>query len=238
MPSRTWVEHVMGLPVSVLGRGDDPPSAGAAVAWFFEELHWVDELLSPYRDDSQVSRIARGELALAAADPVVQEVAAACDEWRARTGGLFDAVRPDGRWDPSGYVKGWAVERAAARLPAGLDWCVNAGGDVVVRGAFTVGVEDPLAPGRVAIALPVTDGAVATSGTAARGEHLYDPRTGAPATGLASLTVLAPTLVVADVVATAAFVDGSLRLVSELGLEGLAMGLDGARTTTTSFPQV
>jgi thiamine biosynthesis lipoprotein len=230
----------MGLPVSVLARGPDLSGADAAVASVFEELRWVDAVFSPYREDSEVTRVATGDLALGAAHPLVQEVAAACEEARVRTGGLFDATRPDGRWDPSGYVKGWAVERVARLLPDGVDWCVNAGGDVVVRSSsgepFRVGVEDPRDRSRVVAVVPVVEGGVATSGTAARGEHLYDPRSGTPATALASLTVVGSSLSEADVLATAGFVEGGLGLVVAAGYEGLVIRLDGAQERTPGFP--
>lgn len=238
--TRSWVEQVMGLPVSVLARGPDLSGADAAVAAAYEELRWVDAVFSPYREDSEVSRVAAGELALEASHPLVQQVAAACEAARVRTGGLFDATRPDGRWDPSGYVKGWAVERVVRLLPVGIDWCVNAGGDVVVRSLsglpFRVGVEDPGDRTRISVVVAVTGGGVATSGTAARGEHLYDPRTGTPVRSLASLTVVAPSLEEADVLATAAFVEGSLALVLAAGYEGLLIRRDGTREASAGFP--
>jgi thiamine biosynthesis lipoprotein len=236
---RRWVEQVMGLPVSLLARGEEPD---VAVEPFYAELRWVDAVFSPYQEGSEVSRVARGELALTDAHPLVQHVARRCEEERERTGGLFDATRPDGVWDPSGFVKGWAVERASRLLPEGLDWCVNAGGDIVVRcpsgEPFRVGVEDPRDRSRLVAVVPLLTGGLATSGTAARGEHLYDPRSGTAATALASLTVVAPTLEQADVLATAAFVDGGLRLVVEAGCEGLAVRGDGAQATTAGFPRV
>jgi thiamine biosynthesis lipoprotein len=233
---RSWVEQVMGLPVSLLARGEQ---LELDVAPFYDELRWVDAVFSPYREDSEVTRLATGALQLSDAHPLVQHVARRCEEERERTGGLFDATTPDGRWDPSGFVKGWAVERAARLLPDGPDWCVNAGGDVVVRAPsgmpFRVGVEDPRDRSRVLAVVPVAGGGLATSGTAARGDHLYDPRTGTAAVGLASVTVVAATLEQADVLATAAFVDGGLRLVLEAGCEGLAVGLDGGMTATPGF---
>jgi len=237
----------MGLPISVLARGDAAaaPEADDAVQAVYAELHDVDAMFSPYRDDSEVSRHARGELSLEACDPLVQDVARRCDELRELTGGLFDATRPDGRWDPSGLVKGWAVERAARHLAAAddLDWCLNAGGDVVVicpsGEPFRVGIQDPLDDTRIAAVVPSTGDAVATSGTAARGTHLYDPRTGEAATGAASLTVVGPSLETADVLATAAFIAGRdafdvIGLVP--GYEALRIDTTGAQTSTAHWP--
>ena len=176
----------MGLPVSVLARGEqaDSARADAAVREVFAELVEVDRVFSPYKTDSAVSLLARGEVGWDDVDPVVREVAERCERARELTGGLFDPELPGGGWDPSGLVKGWAVERAGERLRevSDLDWCLNAGGDVLVlcpsNRPFTVGIQDPRDPGRVVTSVARTDGAVATSGTAARGAHLYDPRTG------------------------------------------------------------
>ena len=132
------------------------------------------------------------------------------------------------RLDPSGYVKGWAVEEAAWRLDdAGArDYLINAGGDVVARGEATpghrwrVGIRHPDEPDKVAAVLAVRDGAVATSGTYERGDHIVDPRTGQPARGLRSLTVVGPRLGFVDAYATAAFV---------MGLAGLRWVVDPSR---------
>ena len=208
----------MGMPISVLARGEQAQSSDAdrAVHSVFDELVAVDAVFSPYRSDSAVSRLQRGEIELADCDDDVRDVAARCDRATELTGGLFDATRPDGTWDPSGLVKGWAAERAARHLAelADIDWCLNAGGDVLVLSPtgepFTVGIQDPATNVAWPPPLPCATGAVATSGTAARGAHLYDPRTGScgrdgrgcrsPCSG--------PSLETADVLATAAFVAG------------------------------
>ena len=238
----------MGLPISVLARGADALGAAAdrAVQAVFAELVEVDRVFSPYRGDSDVSRIGRGEATPETCAPEVKDVAARCEQARALTGGLFDATRPDGTWDPSGLVKGWATERAFAHLRgvAGLDWCLNAGGDVVVdcpSGApFRVGIQDPRDPVAVATAVPCVMCAVATSGTAARGSHLYDPRTGAAtATSWLSVTVTGPSLETADVLATAAFVAGDewRRIVALVdGYAGLGIDPAGALVPTEGWP--
>ena len=245
---RAWVEQLMGMPVSVHLRGDGARSetADARVQAAFDELRAVDVLFSPYRSDSQVSEIDRGELAVADSHPLVREVVDLCRTAASLTGGAFDAWRqvegaPPGtaRFDPTGLVKGWAVQRAADHLGAGLgcDVAVNAGGDVAAhRGTravapWRVGVEDPADPTRVLAVLPLVTGGVATSGTAHRGRHLTDPRTGSAAAGLASVTVTGPSLLWADVLATAAFVagEGALDLVAGVpGYQALVVGLDGA----------
>ena len=120
-------EHVMGTVVSF----DVPAWADAVLGRAVRWLHWVDATFSPYREDSDVSRFGRGSLALAECAPELAEVLAACADVSARSGGYF-TVRPGGRFDPSGYVKGWAIERAAAMLTAAgsAEHSVNGGGDI------------------------------------------------------------------------------------------------------------
>ena len=117
---------------------------------------------------------------------------------------------------------------------------VNAGGDIAIRPGtepqpWRIGIEDPRDPARVLAVVPMTTGGVATSGTAHRGPHVVDPRTGAAASELLSVTVVGPSLLWADVLATAAFVlghDGLALVESVLGYEAVAMGQDGLRTTS------
>ncbi len=131
MPRRSWVQQIMGMPISVLCRGPAAREAqvDATVAAVFDDLRAVDEEFSPYRPDSAVARIRGGLATIAEGSQRIREVADRANHWRDRTGGRFDARRPDGTWDPSGLVKGWAVELAAVRfeVAADLDWCLNAG---------------------------------------------------------------------------------------------------------------
>lgn len=238
----------MGLPVSVTLRGPGARGdrAEAAVRALYSVLRRADRVFSTYRVDSETILLRRGALARALASPDMREVLELCEQARTLTGGLFDAAppRPDGcrLFDPSGLVKGWAVERATRELVTlpRLDWLVNAGGDVLGHAehgpAWRVAVEDPRDRTRLSCTLRVRSGAVATSGTAARGRHITDPRTGLAAAGrLLSATVVGPSLTWADVLATAAFVEGPAalaRVAAVPGYEALLVLPDGRLTGT------
>ncbi|MDQ3827302.1 MAG: FAD:protein FMN transferase, partial [Actinomycetota bacterium] len=132
----------------------------------FGELRRIDALLSTYRPDSQISRLAAGELTVTECDPLVGEVLGLCEQARALTGGAFDPLLPapggDYVLDPSGLVKGWAVERAARRIGECFDgdYYVNAGGDIALESrsgaAWWIGVEDPRSSGGLLGVLPLT----------------------------------------------------------------------------------
>lgn len=239
---RAWVEQVMGMPVSIhlRGTGSRSPRAEGPVVEAYAGLRVVDALFSTYRPDSEVSRIRRGELDLGDAHPRVQEVAALCRVAAESTGGLFDAWH-SATFDPTGLVKGWAVQRTADRLAEQVpgDVSVNAGGDVAVRAGrdpspWRIGVEDPRDTSGVLCVLSVTDGAVATSGSARRGLHLVDPRDGSASDGLLSVTVSGPSLLWADVLATAAFVAGADALAVVAAHPGYAALVVGRDATWSS----
>jgi thiamine biosynthesis lipoprotein len=211
------VEHVMGMAVSIHVRDDD--TRASTLDGAIAHLRDVDARFSTYRSDSEVSRLARGSISLEDCSDDVRAVLALADAVRLRTGGYFDVVRRGGDGepvlDPSGIVKGWAVDGAVHLLAsAGLrSFFVNAGGDVVARGAdagppWRIGIRHPFDPKAVFTVACATDLCVATSGTYERGAHIVDPHTGRPPSGLASLTVVGPTLALVDAFATAAFAMG------------------------------
>ncbi|MDT7570793.1 MAG: FAD:protein transferase [Actinomycetota bacterium] len=205
----------MGLPISVLLRGRDDRAVVVGLRAFFAELRRVDAVFSTYREDSEISRLRRGALAVDAVSDEVADVLALCRQARQITDGLFDADATAGGIDPSGLVKGWAVERAARHLDLDeVDYCINAGGDVLTRvlpgrSPWRIGLESPHDRWAVVDVVTVAGGALATSGTAARGAHIVDPRTGGAADAVASVSVRGPSLLTADVLATAGFVYGT-----------------------------
>lgn len=211
------VEHVMGMPISLALRGRHADSSASLDAWqaVLDELREVDAVFSTYRDDSDISRIRRGELTPADADPTVAVVLELCVRAQSATRGAFTAM-PHGRLDPTGLVKGWAIERASEilRRHGSHNHAVNGGGDMQLAGeaapgrAWVVGITDPNDQFGVSTVVTGRDFAVATSGTAERGQHIIDPFTGRPATVWVSATVVGASLTWADVYATAAFVTG------------------------------
>jgi FAD:protein FMN transferase len=206
------VEQVMGTAISVDVRDDLGPDALDDVfAWF----GWVDETFSTYKGHSQISRLGRGDIAMADCHPDVGWVLERCEEVRRATGGYFDCW-VSGTLDPSGLVKGWSVEVASAMLVerGSTKHCINAGGDIRLRGQaergrpWHAGIAHPLVPGALTVVVAGTDLAVATSGTAERGLHVIDPFTGRPAAALASVTLVGPELTLTDAYATAALAMG------------------------------
>ena len=246
-PTR-YVEHVMGMPISLALRGRHTDDAPALEAWagVLADLHEVDRVFSTYRDDSFVSRLGREEITVEDCPPEVAEVLALGEQARVQSGGAFDVRRPgpDGRvvLDPSGVVKGWAVERAAAWLHGlgDTDFCLSGGGDMVCHTAdpagtpWRIGIEDPADPSRLLATVPVRRGGLATSGTAHRGQHLVDARDGSTPSRVAQVTVVAGSLTWADIDATAAYaLDGGAAdwLRTRPGRTGLVVWTDGSAET-------
>jgi FAD:protein FMN transferase len=241
------VGQVMNLPVSLAIRGRHAADDQARAAWsaVMATLREVDAVFSTWRPDSHVSRLGRGEVTLGDCPPEVAEVLALGELAERQSQGAFRIRRagPGGGvvLDPTGVVKGWAVERAADHLRAleATDFCLSAGGDLVCRTLdpdappWRIGVEDPHDTGRLIAVVPVRTGAVATSGTAHRGDHLVDGRTGRPPAGVASVTVVAASLTWADIDATAAYAhgrDAARWLTTRPGRSGLVVWEDGSTT--------
>jgi thiamine biosynthesis lipoprotein len=214
----THVELVMGTAVTFDVRFDGErvrAAAEAAVAEACEWLHWVDTTFTTYDESSYVRRLARGEVAVGDCPAQVGEVVEMCERYRDETDGWFDPWAGPVGFDPSGLVKGWSVQLASDRLVSRgfTRHCVNGGGDVAARGrpsgapSWGVGIVDPFDNASLVVAVRVVDEAVATSGVAERGRHVWR-RDGTPATELASVTVLDPDLIRADVLATSALAMG------------------------------
>jgi thiamine biosynthesis lipoprotein len=212
LPQRR-VEQCMGTVFSIDIRppGVDQAALDSVITW----LHWVDATFSTYQRDSQLSRLGRGELTLAECAPEVTEILDRCAELEVETGGYFSARIGDSL-DPSGLVKGWAIQRASQMLLAAgsANHCVNGGGDVQCAGSPTpdtswrIGIAHPLRPTELVGIAEGYDIAVATSGIAQRGTHIVEPHSNTTPTALASVTLIGRELATTDAYATAAFAMG------------------------------
>ena len=237
------VLHCMGTVFSfdIRPPGVAPDVLDAALAW----LEFVDATYSPFKQDSVVSRLARKEILLADCSDEVRWVLERCAELQRETDGYFSAYYAD-RLDPSGFVKGWAIERASDLLRAGgsRNHSVNGGGDVQCIGEaapgqpWRIGIADPRRPRELIGVAVGRDLAVATSGTAERGAHVIDPHTGRPPSGLLSVTAAGPRLSVADAYATAAFAMGAAACDWLEGVDGYAgyvLASDGATWASSGW---
>jgi thiamine biosynthesis lipoprotein len=220
------VEQIMGMPIVVDVRD---ATSDELLDDLFDWFREVDQRFSTFKERSEISRLNRGELTVAECHDDVRYVLARCDELREETAGFFDArYRSLLEVDPSGLVKGWSVDRGGELLEArGIEnYSINAGGDIRTRGAalpeaaWRTGIQHPVLHDRIAAVVEANDLALATSGTYVRGEHIVDPHTGLPPSGLLSVSIAGPDLATADAYATAAF----------------AMGEAGAAWTATLRP--
>ncbi len=217
--SRIVVRPMWGTMIRVEMRDAVPDDAIEPLWQWFQR---VDDLFSTWRDDSEISRLARGDLELTATSTEVRVVLDLCARLKSTSRGAFDtafaaaAADPDapGRCaiDPTGVVKGWAVDRGGELLGAlGVsDVAINAGGDILVRGStpWRVGIQHPWQRDKTAQIVALTNGAIATSGNYERGDHVVDARTGRPAVGLTAVSVIAANLALADGYATVALALG------------------------------
>lgn len=244
--SPTWASPTVASPTET--SMEELEAATAVVEQVFAEL---EAIFSLYRPDSEASRMARDELRLSAASDSMHARYAEAAKWRLLTGGAFTPDRSDGVTDLSGIVKGHAIREAGTTLLAlGLrDWCLNAGGDVLVNGSPTPGREEPWLAGIVdpadrrtlLTAFPLgaagsSMAALATSGTAERGHHIWTP--GLAQGPFRQVSVAAADIVTADVLATAIMAGGHRTL--DLAVEGwdvavLAVENDGGLLATPGF---
>lgn len=227
-------------------------------------LHEADRTFSLYKPESPLSKLARGEASVATCPPVVSEIWDDCERWEKVTDGWFSAFTPEHTFDPSGVVKTWAAMRAANHLLEGgiVDFTMNAGGDVWISDAAT----DPL-DWKIAIHKPVSIAAedagvltvvdfkdkpfraLATSGSAERGLHIWNPKAAEKqaAQELLQVSVAARDLVTADVWATAVFARGGSAVAAlnahnlahpEDQVQALLVWPDGNLTATDGFVEL
>lgn len=213
---------------------------------FFE---YVDATFSTYKDTSEITRINKKELRPADYGEDMKTVLALSEQTKKETNGYFDIIAPDGTYDPSGLVKGWAIYRAAQLLEQrGMKhFYVNAGGDIQTRGKnnagekWSVGIKNPFNTKEIVKTVFLQNEGVATSGTYLRGQHIWNPKKRSEAlTEIVSITVIGPNVYEADRFATAAFAMGKdgIGFIEKLsGFEGYQIDKNGMATMTSGFEE-
>lgn len=247
----TWASLAIAAPDHP--SADDPDGALAreadrAAAMAAAVLADIDRNFSSYRADSLVCRYERGE---APPDQNLREVLAACEWLGEVSGGLFTTrpEGPSGRLDVAGYVKGWAIDRAAdALLDAGVrNFCLGVGGDWRTHGSpspdrpWRLAIADPADRTSACAVVAMGDGALATSGRYERGDHVHLPDDSHLATGdpVAAVTVHGPRADWADSFATVGLLLGLDALAWVASFDGYSAALvrpDGSLLVDDAFP--
>jgi thiamine biosynthesis lipoprotein len=234
---------IMGMPITleVLDATVTPDDLEAVFAYFVS----VDNTFSTYKTTSEISRINAGELLEEQYSADMKSILALSEQTKKETAGYFD-IQHEGIYDPSGLVKGWAIQNAASmlRVQNFCNFYVDAGGDIQVAGhidghPWRIGIRNPFKRSEIVKVLALSDQGIATSGTAIRGQHIYDPHhRSSPLLDIASITVIGPNIYDADRFATAAFAMGKkgIQFIEKLaGFEGYMIDSTARATFTSGF---
>lgn len=209
----------------------------------------IEARFSLYQPESELSRIADGRASLLTESETMRASYARAVDWRAATNGLFSPHRPDGVLDLNGIVKAEAIEASGALLDnAGCPgWAINVGGDILVSaGVWPTGIADPTDAAALlgSIDLGGRRRALATSGSAQRGDHIWRGATVEPTAFVQAgfvhaefvqVSVVADDIVTADVLATAIVAGGPDALddlTSRFDIDVLTVDRDGRMLAT------
>ena len=229
---------IMGMPITVEIPNNKSQKTNRDIERVFDYFRSVDEKYSPFKETSEVGKLNRGEKV----SVEMKEILRMAQDLKDETDGYFDVKRPDGKIDPSGIVKGWAIKNAADILKklGYKKFYVDAGGDAEIVGRNWVwGIRNPFNIGENVKILKLSNCGIATSGTYERGQHIYDPVGGKKEiTDIVSMTVIGPNVFEADKFATPAFAMGKYGIgfiENKKGLEGYMIDNTGIATMTTGF---
>jgi thiamine biosynthesis lipoprotein len=168
-----------------------------------------------------------------------------CEETKKETGGYFD-INLNGKLDPSGIVKGYAIWQGSQMLKnKGYEnFYIEIAGDIQTSGknekkeSWKVGIQNPFNLKEIVKVLKISNKGIATSGNYQRGKHILNPKTKIAADEIASITVIGSNVYEADRFATAAFAMGErgIEFIEKLkGLEGYMIKRDRKAVMTSGF---
>jgi thiamine biosynthesis lipoprotein len=207
----------MGMPITLdIPYCEDTSVFQGAIARFRE----IDQRFSAYKVDSELSKYRRGDLSATELSAEFKKIMSLCKYAENETNGYFSAYF-SGKYDPTGYVKGWAIAEAGKIIEkAGYKtYCIGAGGDILARSnsdkVWNIGIQDPKDKQKIVNKLSIKNGAIATSGNYERGNHIINPKTGRAASVYLSVTVTGPDIIKADILATVCFAAGDTGIVKK-----------------------
>jgi thiamine biosynthesis lipoprotein len=238
----------MGMPIviEIVDREVNPEIFERVFAFFTE----VDEKFSTYKNYSEISQLNRGEITEEQLSGEMKKIFELAEQTHSQTHGYFNIRTPAGKLDPSGLVKGWAINESAKIIQtAGYrNFYVEAGGDIQSSGVnaggkdWTVGVRNPFNPSQIVKIISGSGRGIATSGTYLRGQHIYNPLNPSQRfDDVVSVTVIGPNIYEADRFATAAFAMGrqGVNFIENLpGFEAYSIDNQGMATQTSGFEKL
>ena len=213
-----YIKKVMGM-TAVIDISDEEAKAEDAEK-VFSYFSYIDDKFSTYKKDSEIERINRKEIGENDFSHDMKKILSLADKTKKETDGYFD-IKRNGRIDPSGIVKGFAIHEGVKMLRklGYKNFYVEIGGDIEVAGKnprgekWRVGIQNPFNKTEIIKVVHLSDRGIATSGSYVRGEHIYDPIAQENENRIAGITVVGPNIYEADRFATAAYAMG------EKGLE-------------------
>lgn len=229
----------MGMPVTIeVSDRQINKSTNGHLNKVFNYLKWVDSTFSPFKPTSEVSKF---NLHKKYSDDL-RNILKLAEQTKKETGGFFDVFSPNGKLDPSGIVKGWAIWEASKILKeeGHKRFFVDIAGDAEIVGKnWKWGIRNPFKSSEIIKTFQLSNCGIATSGTSERGDHIYNPLTKkAVTTEVVSLTVIAKNVYEADRFATAAFAmgrNGINFIENRKDLEGYMVDKHGIATMTSGF---
>lgn len=238
--------QVMGMSATI--ELADKQATEANIEAIFDYFKYVDEAFSTYKKTSEISQINAGQIMPQNYSTDMQKVLAACEITKQETRGYFDIIHNE-KLDPSGYVKGWAIQRATTKLlEQGLEnFYLEISGDIQLMGCssvgepWVIGIRNPFNPSEIIKRVSLSGKGIATSGTSMQGQHIYNPLIpNTPITQVVSLTVISKDIVDSDRFATAAFAMGTqgIAFIAQIpSFEGYQIDALGVATFTPGFSQ-
>lgn len=236
----------MGMPITV--EIVDEQADKKTFDQVFGYFEYVDKTFSTFKQDSEISKINRGEILAENYSKDMKIIFELAEKTKKETNGFFDIVDNSGKFNPSGIVKGWAILEASKLLEklGFKNFFINAGGDIQFAGKnaekkmWSTGIKNPFKQDEIVKTVYLKSGlGIATSGNYIRGDHIYNPKNRNKIIDeIVSFTVIGPDVCEADRFATAVFAigkNGINFLETKKEFAGYMIDKNGIASMTSNF---